>query len=111
MKKFVVLYFAEQSAQAQMDQSSPEAAAEGMNAWMDWAGRAGEGIVDMGSPLGTGEEVTATGSSEAKMGVAGYTILQAEDLASAEALLDGHPRLMMPGASIQVYEALDLPGM
>lgn len=111
MKKFVVLYFAEQSAQAQMDESSPEAAAEGMKAWMEWAGRAGEGIVDLGSPLGTGKEITATGSSEAKTGVAGYTILQAEDLAGAEALLDGHPHLMMPGASIQVYEALDIPGM
>jgi hypothetical protein len=111
MKKFVVLYIAEQSAQAQMDQSSPEAAAEGMKAWMDWAGRAGEGIVDLGTPLGTGKEVTATGSSEAKTGVAGYTVLQAEDLAGAEALLDGHPHLMMPGASIQVYEALDVPGM
>ncbi|TLM83254.1 hypothetical protein FDW83_09780 [Pseudarthrobacter sp. NamE2] len=111
MKKFVVLYIADQPAQAQMAESSPEAAQEGMKAWMEWAGRAGDGIVDMGSPLGTGKEVTASGSSEASTGVAGYGILQAEDLAGAEALLDGHPHLMMPGASIQVYETLDLPGM
>ena len=26
-------------------------------------------------------------------------------------LLDGHPHLMMPGANIQVYEALDIPGV
>lgn len=109
MKKFVVLYIAAQSAQAQMAESTPEAAQEGMKAWMEWAGRAGDGIVDMGTPLGTGKEITATGSSEATTGVAGYGILQAEDLAGAEALLEGHPHLMMPGASIQVYESLDLP--
>jgi hypothetical protein len=111
MKKFVVLYIAAQSAQAQMTQSSPEAAQEGMKAWMTWAERAGDGIVDLGTPLGTGKDITASGTSETATGVAGYTILQADDLAGAEALLDGHPHLMMPGAGIQVYESLDMPGM
>jgi hypothetical protein len=111
MKKFVVLYIAAQSAQAQMTQSSPEAAQEGMKAWMTWAEGAGDGIVDLGTPLGTGKDITASGTSETTTGVAGYTILQADDLAGAEALLDGHPHLMMPGASIQVYESLDMPGM
>ena len=111
MKKYVVLYVAQQSAQAQMAESSPEAAQEGMKAWMEWTGRAGDGIVDMGGPLGAGTEITATGAAEAPAGVAGYGIIQADDLAGAQALLDGHPHLMMPGASIQVYETLDLPGM
>ncbi|MET1086699.1 MAG: hypothetical protein ABWY04_06215 [Arthrobacter sp.] len=111
MKKFVVLYIAAQSAQAQMAESSPEAAQEGMKAWMAWAERAGDGIVDLGTPLGPGRDISSTGSSDAGTGVAGYTILQADDLAGAEALLDGHPHLMMPGARIQVYESLDLPGM
>lgn len=111
MKKFVVLYIAAQSAQAQMAESSPEAAQEGMKAWLAWAERAGEGLVDMGNPLGAGKEITATGTADGSTGVAGYAILQAEDLAGAQALLDGHPHLMMPGASIQVYESLDLPGM
>jgi hypothetical protein len=37
MKKFVVLYIATQSAQELMAESSPEAAQEGMKAWMQWA--------------------------------------------------------------------------
>jgi Ni/Co efflux regulator RcnB len=111
MKKFIVLYIAAQSAQAQMTESSPEAAQEGMKAWMQWAERTGHGIVDMGNPLGAGKEITATGTSDTSTGVAGYGILQAEDLAGAQSLLDGHPHLMMPGARIQVYESLDLPGM
>ncbi|MFJ5699237.1 hypothetical protein [Arthrobacter sp. NPDC093139] len=111
MKKFVVLYNAPQSAQAQMAESTPEAAQEGMKAWMEWAQRAGDGIVDMGNPLGAGKEVTAAGTSDTSTNVAGYGILQAEDADGALALLEGHPHLMMPGANIQVYEALDLPGM
>jgi hypothetical protein len=111
MKKFVVLYNAPQSAQSQMAESSPEAAQEGMKAWMEWASRAGSGIVDMGQPLGAGKELTQTGATDTNTSVGGYGILQAEDMNGALALLDGHPHLMMPGASIQVYETLDLPGM
>lgn len=94
-----------------MADSTPEAAQEGMKACKTWAERAGEGIVDLGTPPGTGKEINATGLSEINTGVGGYTILQADDLAGAEALLDGHPHLMMPGAGIQVYESLDVPGM
>jgi hypothetical protein len=111
MKKFTVLYIAPQSAQAQMAESSPEAAQEGMKAWMEWAQRAGDGIVDLGSPLGTGKEITASGASDTNTNVAGYGIVQAQDLEGAQALLEDHPHLMMPGASIQVYESLDLPGI
>ncbi|MCU1517990.1 MAG: hypothetical protein JWQ75_2711 [Pseudarthrobacter sp.] len=113
MKKFIVLYVAQQSAQAQMAESTPEAAQEGMKAWMQWADGAGDGLVDLGSPLGDGVEVTATGTSETSSTshIGGYGIIQAEDLDGAKALLDGHPHLMMPGASIQVYEFLEIPGM
>jgi hypothetical protein len=111
MKQFLVLYIAPQSAQAQMAESSPEAAQEGMKAWMEWAERAGDGIVDMGNPLADGREVTASGTDDANSHVGGYAIIQAEDLDGAQSLLDGHPHLMMPNASIQVYETLDVPGM
>jgi hypothetical protein len=82
-----------------------------MKAWTAWAESAGDGIVDLGKPLGAGKEITSTGASDTSTGMGGYGILQAEDLAGAQALLDGHPHLMMPGASIQVYECLDLPGL
>ncbi|MDQ1595717.1 MAG: hypothetical protein QOH40_2273, partial [Arthrobacter pascens] len=51
------------------------------------------------------------GTSDTSTHVGGYGILQAEDEGGALALLEGHPHLMMPGATIQVYEALDLPGL
>ncbi|YCK82624.1 hypothetical protein M1D89_05150 [Arthrobacter sp. D3-18] len=111
MTKYVVLYTAPQSAESAMQDASPESAAEGMKVWMDWAAKAGDGIVDLGTPLGGGKEVGSLGVTDATSGVAGYTILQAESMDGALELLQGHPHLMMPGASIQVYEALDMPGM
>ncbi|NQD87490.1 hypothetical protein HP499_06685 [Paenarthrobacter sp. CM16] len=111
MTKYMVLYTAPQSAESAMQDSSPESAAEGMKVWMDWAEKAGDGIVDLGTPLGGGKEIGTSGVSDSAADVAGYTILQADSMDAALALLEGHPHLMMPGASIQVYEALDIPGM
>ncbi|MBT2593856.1 hypothetical protein [Arthrobacter sp. ISL-72] len=111
MKKFVVLYVATRSAQELMAESTPEAAQEGMKAWTQWADKAGDGIVDVGTPLGAGKEVTASATSDSATNVGGYSVLQADDMDGALALLDGHPHLMLPGASVQVYEALDIPGM
>lgn len=111
MSKFVVIYAAPESAEATMENNDPAAAADGMQAWMDWAGRAGQHLTDMGAPLGNGREISTTGTSDTAAGVGGYSILEAEDMDQALALMDGHPHLMMPGASIQVYPALDIPGM
>jgi hypothetical protein len=43
--------------------------------------------------------------------VAGYSILKAQDIDSALKILEGHPHLQMPGASIEVHETLEIPGM
>ncbi|MEO7262030.1 MAG: hypothetical protein ABI047_12365 [Jatrophihabitantaceae bacterium] len=51
MTKYLILYRAEQSAAEQMAQSTPEQREAAGQAWMAWAGTAGEAIVDFGSPL------------------------------------------------------------
>ncbi|MCX6500514.1 MAG: hypothetical protein NTU93_17220 [Arthrobacter sp.] len=65
----------------------------------------------MGTPLGNGRDITPSGTSAAGAGIGGYSILDADTIDQAVGLMEGHPHLMMPGASIQVYEALDIPGM
>jgi hypothetical protein len=111
MPNYVVLYNAPVSASDQMGNNDPEMAAAVMQAWNDWSAKVGSGMVDLGTPLGNGRRVTAGGSGEADTEVAGYSILSAEDVESAVALLDGHPHLQMPGASIEVHETLEIPGM
>ena len=111
MPKYVVLYTSPISASAQMENADPEMAAAGIKAWNDWSARAGTAVLDLGLPLGNGRKLTSNGSAESGTDVAGYSILEAESIEGAEKLLSGHPHLQMPGAAIEVYEAMQMPGM
>lgn len=110
MKKFLVLYTAGASAQEKMAKSDPEATKEGMKAWMAWAEKTGEGLVDLGQPLGPTEIVTESGWAAGKPGVAGYSILQAADMKAAKAFLEGHPHMGWDAScTIELHEMLPLP--
>lgn len=108
MKKFIVIYHANESAMEQMGKSSPEESKEGMKKWMDWAEKCGDGLVDMGSPLGNGWNMKS--SSKSSKGVVGYSILQAEDMDAAKKMLEGHPHMEWnEGCEIEVHECLPMP--
>ena len=110
MKNFVVLYHAPAEAMEMMKDISPEEAKKGMEPWMAWAEKSGSGLVDLGAPLGNGQKVTKSGSAPSGGDVAGYSILQAEDMESAKKMLEGHPHLeWTDGCEIEVYEAMPLP--
>jgi len=110
MKKFIVIYHAPVSAMEQMADASPEDMKKGMEPWMDWAKKCGSGLVDMGIPLGGGQKLTKSGSSPSDKNVVGYSILQAEDMEGAKALLKGHPHLeWTAGCEIEVHESMPLP--
>ncbi|MET8423854.1 hypothetical protein [Nocardia sp. NPDC004860] len=103
MTKFLVIYKSDQSARERMAQTTAEAQAAGMKAWMDWAGRAGSAIVDLGSPLGPG-------SLNADGGIGGFSILQADSSEALQEVLKGHPHTEW-GGTIDIYEFLAMPGM
>ena len=108
MAKYLVLYRSKVSAAEQMEGASPEDAQAGMEAWMQWAGKVGDAMVDMGSPLQT---VATVGGSDDSAYIGGFSILEADSTEAAKALVDGHPHLMSPGdPSIEVLEFLPLPG-
>jgi hypothetical protein len=111
MTKYLLLYRAPVSAQEQMANATPEQAQAGMDAWMQWAGRAGSAITDMGAPCSFAGTVGATyPASDGAIG--GYSVLEADSLDALKGLLDGHPHLMMgEGAGIDIHELLDVPGM
>ena len=108
MSKYLVLYRSPTSAREQMANATPEQAKAGMDAWMAWAGKAGSAVVDLGAPLGTGE---AVGSDTADDEISGFSILDADTRADVVTLLEDHPHLHMPGASIEVHQFLSMPGM
>jgi len=110
MKKFIVIYHASASAMKRMQNSSPEDMKKGMELWMEWANKIGSGLVDMGTPLGGGQKLTEAGSFPSDKNVVGYSILQAEDMDGAKALIEGHSHLgWASGCEIEVHESLPMP--
>lgn len=112
MKKFLVLYHSTSTNMEQMAKSTPEQMKAGMDMWMQWAGKAGGAIVELGAPLGAAATVDATGRHQSvRAGMGGYSILQAESMDAVARVLEGHPHYHAPGATIEVHEVMGMPGM
>lgn len=112
MKKYIVLYHAPKGAIEEMGNMSPEQQKAGMDMWMAWGKKCGSGLVDMGTPLGNAHSMSKDSHGPSDSDVAGYSILQAESMGDVLKMMEGHPHLMMPGlCSIEVHEALPIPGM
>ncbi len=110
MKNFVVIYHATESAVEQAQNMSPEEMQKGMEQWMAWAAKTGDGLVDLGTPLSGGQKLSKSGSSPSDKNVMGDSILQADDMQGAEALLEGHPPLeWADGCEIEVHESMPMP--
>lgn len=105
MTRYLVLYRAKTTAAEQMSQGTPEQAQAGMQAWMEWAQKAGDAVLDLGSPLA----VVDPGGDEGDP-IGGYSILQADSAAALAAVLDGHPHSTW-GGTIETLEMLSMPGM
>lgn len=108
MSKYLLLYRSPVSAQDQMANASPEQAQAGIDAWMAWAGNAGSAITDLGSPVSLADTIGGSGSTESVVG--GYSFMEADSIEALRGLLEGHPHLMLDGASIEVHELLAMPG-
>ena len=110
MKKFIVIYHMPKGAAWKMEGVSPEDMKKGMESWMVWAKKCGSGLADMGTPLANGQKVAKGGTSPSDKGVVGYSILQAESMGDAVAMLKGHPHLeWADGCEIEVHESMPVP--
>ena len=112
MKKYIVTYHAPEDFMVQSANTDPAEMEKGMEAWMAWAAKCGDQLVDMGLPLMGGQKLSPDGKSESSQRqVCGYSVLQAENMEEAKSLLVGHPHLQWNGAcEIEVHESMPLPG-
>ena len=79
MTKFMVLYMANPADfEKMMKDSTPEQQQKGMDAWRNWMTKHQASFVDGGAPLGKTKRVDASGTSDTRNGIGGYTIVQAE---------------------------------
>jgi hypothetical protein len=109
MSKFMILYRASTSANEQMANATPEQMEAGLQAWRTWAEKVDYALVDLGSPLA---HTTHVGPGAASTdGVCGYSLVEAGSADEVETILNGHPHLGMPGASIEVLEVVPISAL
>ena len=87
----------------------PAVAQQMMQAFMAWANGVGSALLDPGAPLAQAKTVTSDGATDGQTAaqVGGYSILQADDLDAAAALIADHP-FVSRGGTLQASEAVDL---
>ena len=108
MARFMMIYKGEATDMADM---TPEQQADVMAKWGAWMQRVGGALVDVGTPFGPGVSVIDDGSTSSPVSLSGYSIVEADDLAAAQALTDGHPYLSEGDGNyaIEVYELMPVP--
>ena len=103
MKKFLILYTSPTPAQEEMAKGSPEQRKAGTEAWVAWAKKAGNALVELGAPLAD------AGATHSK--VTGFSILQANSASEIEQIVKDNPHQKMQGSGIEIHEFIDVPGM
>ena len=96
MKKFVFLTYGYETPTKEIEE-----------AWGKWFASIGDKMVDGGSPLGPGREISHTGTKELphdKGATVGYSIINADNLDDAVKIAQGCPII----TSVRVYEAMSM---
>lgn len=101
MPKYLLLYHSK-TASGERVAATPEEMQASMNDWMAWGAKAGDGLVDFGSPT----QPTSDGDPGPAGPVGGYSLLQADNIDALNALLEGHPHKAM--GTIEVLEVLPM---
>jgi hypothetical protein len=99
MAKFLLVYY---GGQVEPD-ADPKTVEKTMAVWTKWFADLGKAVADMGAPTQLRKLVTKSGvKSVGAKPVAGYTILQAENLDAAIAMAKSHPDVAK-GMKVGVY--------
>ena len=96
MKKFVIFHYGFETPTPQI-----------MDAWNKWFASIGDKIVDPGSPLGPGREISRSGTKDLPLGsdsLTGYTVINADSIDAAEQIAKGCPMI----TSVRIYEAMSM---
>jgi hypothetical protein len=110
MNRYIVLYRAPLAVAERFAQVAPEEAAAGVQLWVDWAQKIGPALVDPGKPLGNAMRVTTAGVAATDSRIIGMSILQAETMDQAVAMVEDHHHLAWAeDCEIDVLEEMPIP--
>ena len=104
MPKYLILYRSKMMPGQQMENMSPGEMQAEMEKWNAWGQAAGDALVDFGDPT---RPISDEDPGPAGW-IGGYSMLQAEDAASVDALLADHPHRLF--GTIEVLEVMPIPG-
>src|SRR6201988_2669254 len=93
MKKFVIFHYG-------FEMPTPEI----MEGWSKWFASLGDKMVDPGSPLGPGREISPSGTKELPVGkdsLTGYTVINEKTLDKPETISKAFPMITIE----RVYES------
>jgi hypothetical protein len=107
VSKFLYLY---RGPATPLEDFTPEQAAEQQQAWGEWMGRVGSALADPGTPFGARMAVADDGTTPAPSELNGYTIVEADTLEAARALVEKHPFLSEGKGrfSIDIFELVPM---
>jgi len=107
----MLVYRADAKAEEAFADATPEQLQAGMAAWMAWHDKVGPENIDFGLPLQPRVHVASDGTaSESTSDLSGYSVLTADSVDAAVALVADHPHLAWRGGSIEILELLPMPG-
>jgi len=110
MDRYIVLYRAPLEVAERFAQVPPEEAMKGVQLWIDWAARIGDGLVDPGRPLGNAMTVTQSGIAKTDTEIIGMSILQADSMESALKMVENHHHLYWADdCAITVLQEMPIP--
>lgn len=79
-----------------------------MAAWGQWFGKLGSAVVEPGNPVGASTSIGANGSNGvAQSGLTGYSVISADSLDAAAALVKDCP-ILDGGGKVDVYETIQV---
>lgn len=108
MARYMLVYKGAATDMADMTQEQMEGV---MEKWAVWMGNVGEALADIGTPFGPGSSVVDDGSKGTAASLTGYSIIEADDMAGAVTLADGHPFLSegLGNFAVDIYELMPVP--
>ena len=84
--------------------SDPAQAAAARNAFGEWVARSGKAVIDPGAPIRPAAQV-ANGAARPEAPMGGYSVIEADSVEEAVALLRSHP-FVARGGTLQLHEAV-----
>ena len=108
MPQFMIVYRGEATDMSDMSEEEADAV---MAKWATWMQGVGPALADLGTPFGPGTSLVDDGTTGTALSLTGYSILEADDMAAARALAEGHPYLSEGNGNYAVdfFELMPVP--